>query len=342
MKLLKKIGNKILKIMILIKIIITSLLYKNRLYIIGTPIHGNIGDQAILIAEKRFLKDKFSKYKIIEIESNMLNKHIKLLKKIIKKNFILISGGGFLGNLWLNEEDMFRKVLINFPQNNVIVFPQTIFFSNDEEGLRTLQESIKIYSNHQHLTICCREKYSYDFMKDNFNKVNIMLIPDMVLYLKPQNLNSVRNDILFCLRKDKEKINYHLDETINELKKDYSIFITDTVINKSIYSFNRNKILLKKLQEFSQYKLVVTDRLHGMIFAYLTKTPCLVLENKSYKIRGVYEWLKDIDYIKLTNDKNLKKDLRDFNKRSFNFNNGDYTVKYNELEKLIDIKLKGE
>ena len=272
----------------------------------------------------------------------MLNKHIKLLKKIIKKNFILISGGGFLGNLWLNEEDMFRKVLINFPQNNVIVFPQTIFFSNDEEGLRTLQESIKIYSNHQHLTICCREKYSYDFMKDNFNKVNIMLIPDMVLYLKPQNLNSVRNDILFCLRKDKEKINYHLDETINELKKDYSIFITDTVINKSIYSFNRNKILLKKLQEFSQYKLVVTDRLHGMIFAYLTKTPCLVLENKSYKIRGVYEWLKDIDYIKLTNDKNLKKDLRDFNKRSFNFNNGDYTVKYNELEKLIDIKLKGE
>ena len=79
-----------------------------------------------------------------------------------------------------------------------------------------------------------------------------------------------------------------------------------------------------------------------MIFAYLTKTPCLVLENKSYKIRGVYEWLKDIDYIKLTNDKNLKKDLRDFNKRSFNFNNGDYTVKYNELEKLIDIKLKGE
>ena len=225
MKLLKKIGNKILKIMILIKIIITSLLYKNRLYIIGTPIHGNIGDQAILIAEKRFLKDKFSKYKIIEIESNMLNKHIKLLKKIIKKNFILISGGGFLGNLWLNEEDMFRKVLINFPQNNVIVFPQTIFFSNDEEGLRTLQESIKIYSNHQHLTICSREKYSYDFMKDNFNKVNIMLIPDMVLYLKPQNLNSVRNDILFCLRKDKEKINYHLDETINELKKDYFLLI---------------------------------------------------------------------------------------------------------------------
>ena len=42
---------------------------------------------------------------------------------------------------------------------------------------------------------------------------------------------------------------------------------------------------------------MITDRLHGMIFAAITQTPCIVLDSLSHKLRGCYEWLKDLDYI---------------------------------------------
>ena len=47
---------------------------------------------------------------------------------------------------------------------------------------------------------------------------------------------------------------------------------------------------------------MVTDRLHGMIFAALTKTPCIVVPNSNYKIKGIYEWLKGLNYISFLED----------------------------------------
>ena len=41
-----------------------------------------------------------------------------------------------------------------------------------------------------------------------------------------------------------------------------------------------------------------TDRLHGMIFCAITGTPCVVINSKSPKVRGCYEWIKHLDYIR--------------------------------------------
>ena len=44
--------------------------------------------------------------------------------------------------------------------------------------------------------------------------------------------------------------------------------------------------------------MLVTDRLHGMIFSYLVGTPCIVLDNKTKKVSGVYNsWLSKTDLI---------------------------------------------
>ena len=39
-----------------------------------------------------------------------------------------------------------------------------------------------------------------------------------------------------------------------------------------------------------------------MIFAFLTKTPCIALNNSSGKVLGVYEWIKECGYIKVINN----------------------------------------
>lgn len=275
---------------------------------LGTPRHGNLGDQAILLGEEKFICDNLKGFKLIEVESSITKKFNKILKNLIKNSLIFIHGGGFLGSLWLNEEEMFRTTLKTFPNNTIIVFPQTIFFSKDEEGQRILKESKEIYQAHKSLYICCREEYSYNFMAEEFKACNILLVPDMVLYLDKIEERQKRENVLFCIRKDKEKVNYDFDKLEGNLnnKNKLQIDYTDTIIKDNIYTLRkRKKELDKKLHQFQKYKMVVTDRLHGMVFAYLSNTTCLVFQNKSYKVKGVYKWIKNTNYVMLAENNNM-------------------------------------
>jgi pyruvyl transferase EpsI len=49
--------------------------------------------------------------------------------------------------------------------------------------------------------------------------------------------------------------------------------------------------------------MVVTDRLHGMIFAAITNTPCIAMGNINGKVKSVYEtWLSNNQYVKYANN----------------------------------------
>lgn len=316
----------------------------DNVFIIGIPIHGNIGDHAILIAEKQFLREEIGLVNIHEIESNFFLRNTKKIKKIIGNSPIFVTGGGFLGSLWIGEERMFRTVLTSFKENTIIVFPQTIYFSDDEYGAEQLEISKKVYAQHPNLSICCREKFSFEFMKKEFPECNIYLFPDMVLYLNTVNFKEKRNNqVLFCIRKDKEKINYNLNKFEEDFsQKNMKIDYTDTVISKKIFSREREEIFINKIKEFSRYKIVVTDRLHGMIFALLSKTPCIVLENKSYKIKGVYEWIKNVKYIKLSNEENFSHDLEKMFETSTVYDNKKLNANFKEFAVMLrEILSKG-
>ena len=59
-------------------------------------------------------------------------------------------------------------------------------------------------------------------------------------------------------------------------------------------------LLNQSWTQMAESELVITDRLHGMIFALLTGTPCVTILSRSPKVEGVYtEWLKDNKMIKL-------------------------------------------
>jgi pyruvyl transferase EpsI len=123
----------------------------------------------------------------------------------------------------------------------------------------------------------------------------------MVLYLKEYNSKLKRDKILLCLRSDPEaKITNEDKQMIRKICEKYNknIYFTDTVIAKKINKNDRKKELIKKLDEISTAKLMVTDRLHGMIFAAITKTPCIVIGTYNHKVKGVYQWIKNLSYIK--------------------------------------------
>ena len=71
-----------------------------------------------------------------------------------------------------------------------------------------------------------------------------------------------------------------------------NFFDTVLEVKTPVVGAYREKLVINKLKEFAECEIVVTDRLHGMIFSYITSTPCIALGNSTGKSLYSYEdWL---------------------------------------------------
>lgn len=279
---------------------------KNTAVIIGSPIHTNLGDHLITLSEIEFLKDAGFK-EIIEIPTEMYQVYRKrLIKYIPQDTTIYINGGGWMGNVWIPEEKIIQDILRSFCNNHIIIFPQTIYYDKTiqpyDELIIESRKSMDVCSD---LSLFVRDMQSYKFACENFKSTKTYLVPDIALYYFNQAKSCItsnrKNDIGVCLRSDRElfrdkKIeNSIIDELIN---KGFNMTQIDTMSEKRVSVSERNNYVRTRLTEFSKKKLIITDRLHGMIFSYITQTPCIVFDNKTRKVSGVYnEWLKNCKYI---------------------------------------------
>ncbi len=157
----------------------------------------------------------------------------------------------------------------------------------------------KVYSNCRNLNMFFRDKKSYDFAKEHFENHNtkVHLSPDIALYYDEMKTKSVKEDLMICLRNDREK---ETQQNIINWSKKYAennsmkLTITDTVQKNSVPLWMRDKKIQSKTNEFRNSKIVVTDRLHGMIFAVIANTKCVVFDNLTNKVSGVHSlWLKN-------------------------------------------------
>lgn len=317
--------------------------------LLDTPTHGNIGDQAIVLAEMQILEAKH--IHIYEVPAEEINNQEKKYAAFTPMNqTVLIPGGGFLGTLWPNEEERFRRILQAFNTQKIIVFPQTITFDiMTKSGREYLKESQKIYSSHPNLTIFVREQKSYKFMKKYFPSVHCKLVPDIVTLLYTESDMSNRTGILLCMRQDREKIINSeelkkIEQSLREIFPDDLIQYTDTVVEHGICLKNRKSEVDRKLNEFAKSKLIITDRLHGMIFSMLTGTPCIAFGNSNGKVKAVHEWIKEKDYIiyvdKLSEFPSALKKLN-FDKKNTYDNSKIYKFfkpLLNELNQISDFK----
>ena len=289
---------------------------KNHIFLIGTPNHGNLGDQAIAYAENKILGDNFKNHTIIEINTEDLLKNLKSLKVNTKKDDIFVlHGGGNLGNEYFWEEEARRKIISSFKDNKIILFPQSIYFKDTENGKNELEKTKTIYNEHKNFTLIAREETSYNIMKEDFPKNNVIMTPDIVMYLNKTNPVYCRAGALLSLRKDREGVltQEQKDEIKNDVQSNFDkIIITDTVaectnqdnqvLEYMISKNQREKQLNKKWNQFKKVELVITDRLHGMVFCAITSTPCIVIANYNHKVKDTYEWLKDLNYIRFVDD----------------------------------------
>lgn len=271
------------------------------IYFISTPVHGNLGDQAIVYAQHLMMSECGLERAVVEITRPAYGRLCGWLGKVTEKgDVIIIDGGGNLGTLWMEEEEKMRDIVQRFPQNPIFIFPQTAYYEQSHYGQKELKKSAEIYSGHRNLTILCRDRITYGLVKENFHGVKSFYTPDMVPFLSNVQRKSERNGILLCLREDLESIrevDFLPRLKAGLLKKGYAIRETSTLVDRKVTKWNRKIELEKKWKEFSSAKLIITDRLHGMIFSAVTGTPCIALDNISHKVRDGYEWLCNLPYI---------------------------------------------
>lgn len=312
-------------------------------FLLITPEHCNLGDHAIAVAEESLFKDCF----LCEITEKKLSRILKYfrhslsLKLLFGKSDILINGGGFIGTIWPYADILTQQIIELLPHSRIILLPNTIFFSDDEEGRKWLEDARKVYNSHKNITVCTREKLSYDnalLLLDDHSRVK--LIPDMVLSLDECREWRERSGAVLCLRNDCEKIMDDADsaEIYNWTDKVFGgIKEADMCLDHNVLSENRLAELEKQFETFRRAELVITDRLHGMIFAAITGTPCAVFFSMSHKVKGIYDWcLSGVEYIQnVENCADIAAFYEKVKGRSFRYDNTALKPYYDELIEII-------
>lgn len=311
-------------------------------YWVFTPEHGNLGDHAIAQAEKAL----FNAWGIKTIEltgAELAHMKRRNILGIMNGRTILVNGGGILGTLWFDAELLFREIIKKTPRSQIIVLPNTIYYEKDDWGNAELEKSVSIYNAHPKLTICSRERTTFELAVKLYKDVK--LIPDMVMSMNYCESTSERAGCLLCLRSDREKTRSEGDDAkiliqVKELFEDRFRY-RDMCVDHAIPINQRDAELQQQYEAFQGAELVITDRLHGMIFSAITGTPCIVIDSKSPKVRGCYEWIRHLDYIRFCNDVNDISELyRSMPKGSQKYDNSSLMPYYDELKEVIMAAVK--
>ena len=279
---------------------------KRMAYLFGSPYHKNMGDQAQTYCIQKWLKKNYPEYGLMIFTLRDSSERVyKLLRRFIRKEDLLICHSGYHITDLYDERLPYMELAKRFKDHRIVVFPQTVFF-NDETKLL---ENARVFNEHGNLLLMCRDQVSYEEAKKHFNACKIMLMPDIVTTLIGEyKFDGERDGVLFCMRNDKEA--FYSKEKIDGLRiRFFGVHteMTDTTLSDLEVNYilqNRESILMRMFQEYSQYKVVITDRYHGTIFSLIAGTPVVVLGSTDHKLSSGVQWFpKEFsDYVSFANN----------------------------------------
>ncbi|WP_329892049.1 polysaccharide pyruvyl transferase family protein [Stenotrophomonas sp. SMYL11] len=273
-------------------------------YIFMVPDLGNIGDLAIGLAQKSFLEKNLHGYDVVEITHSNTYESARVAKKhSTVDDIIFLTGGGNMGTIYKDAEQQRRFLIRLFKRNRIYQFPQSVFFERSSAGAEFLAKSKRIYSQHTRLTLIARDQTSYNEMKSSFPQNEIALHPDTVISLAPvSSTEPRRNQVVLSIRRDIESgLDGKMINSVEHelLKAGIRVIHRDTNVDNMHHQLNEREGSISAIWDaYLSSRLVITDRLHGVIFCAITGTPCVAMDNLNGKVRNLIEtWLQQASYI---------------------------------------------
>ena len=280
--------------------------------LLDLPYYSNIGDTLIWEGTESFLKSL--PHKCLYKSSNQTFKY----KHLQSSTIIILQGGGNFGDLWRRFQDFRLSIIKQYPNNKIIILPQSIFYENDE----IIKNDAAIMAQHKKLTICARDKTSYNVLNKHFFN-DILLLPDMAFCIENKLINKYKinptKDILLLKRRDQElssRDDYYkyITEEGNIEERDWPSIehpgiardliekmgvLSKSAVDKYVNYLYRHYLIKKGIIFLSEYKYIYATRLHVAILSILLNKPFVFFDNSYGKNSSFYDtWLSDSDFIK--------------------------------------------
>lgn len=273
---------------------------QKRIFYLGVTAHRNLGDLAQHYCINRWLENYCPDYKIGRIESDTVVNtklgFVDLLKSNYTKDDVIVFQSGYTTqDLGGNHNQMHCLIADNLPDANILMMPQTIFFRNEENRMRT-SKSLNACKN---MVFLARDMVSYEQAKQMLPDVKVLAYPDIVTSLIGSfQYDSPRDKIYICRRDDGEKY-YAEDELINLRNRLQAIAPVEMGDTESKDNLQKICADLKghienEIRSFASYKVTITDRYHGTIFSLCAGTPVVIIKSNDHKVVTGADWFKGI------------------------------------------------
>lgn len=291
--------------------------------LLDVPHHDNIGDTLIWQGEIDCLKRLGCN--ILRVSSCISWRGHSCLRP---EAVILLHGGGNFGDLWPEFHEFKLKIIQEYPANRIVMFPQSVWYDDKDKIVR----DAAIFAAHNDLTLCARDRWSYEFMKQHFPKTKVMLLPDMAFCIDDTYLSKYRNWCgnrrLYMRRIDQERSSatpesLNIESEIHDwptiectparfwwLYKSLGLArrikfippINSTICRgvEALAEHNVRDYLVRRGCEFiAPYSYVTTTRLHAMILSILLHKPVEYIDNTTGKLSAFANtWLSDLEEVK--------------------------------------------
>lgn len=293
---------------------------KNDVFYLDYPLHLNVGDLLIYHGTEQFFIDHNIN---VTLKRSEYDTDIEEIKQIITPNTtILLHGGGNFGDLYPQHQNLRETVVQSFPNNRVIVLPQTLFYKSQE----TLEKSTALFRRHKDCHLLARDERTAKAF-EQFSP-NVYLSPDMAheLYGTLPTKNTNTGKALYFLRKDIEasdiekniaaqlSVGSHIKDWDDILSKRDGIVLAIGWrlakfahkrhlgwLKNVVQYFWKNytlRIVKRVAQDFLNYDNITTTRLHGHIFSCLLEIPNVVCDNSYGKNTGYADlWTKGLNFV---------------------------------------------
>ena len=114
---------------------------KPRCLLVGTPIHGNLGDHLLTLSAVQYLSQNFGVPIEVSMECFMLHGE-EIARQLNEQDFVFICGGGWMGTIWKDDELRLQQMITLFCRQKIVVLPQTAFYDPNSSDYDSLLSSM--------------------------------------------------------------------------------------------------------------------------------------------------------------------------------------------------------
>ncbi|MDO8288397.1 MAG: polysaccharide pyruvyl transferase family protein [Parvibaculum sp.] len=286
------------------------------------PLGKNVGDLLIMLGTLYFFKTHGLS---IRLSRNLRNTEPRGRLPIGEGDTIVLQGGGNFGDLYPHIQNYRERIIDEYPDHRILIFPQTIFYQNKELFARAAER----INRHPDLTFFVRDTVSAEMARPYFGE-RVRLVPDMAHQLWPALREATlspdnegdRIPPLFFMRDDEEAgksypaVDVYRDAFVdwadvnaNSLRIWKRLFeglaVAENRFGFSLHSERLYFDIIRREVErvarrMGRHPVWVTSRLHGFIMGLLLGKPVFAVDNSYGKLSSyISTWQNEISPVVL-------------------------------------------